>query len=50
MVEGNDAHHLSVVPYLGKVLIWVYLGYLIGIKHLLGVFNRDLSIFQYLCI
>ena len=22
MVEGNRGHHLSVVPYLGKILIW----------------------------
>ena len=22
MVEGNRAHYLSMVPYLGKILIW----------------------------
>ena len=22
MVEGNKAHHISVVPYVGKILIW----------------------------
>ena len=22
MVEGNREHHLNVVPYLGKILIW----------------------------
>ena len=22
MVEGNRGHHLSVVPYLGKILVW----------------------------
>ena len=22
MVQGNRRHHLSVVPYLGKILIW----------------------------
>ena len=22
MVEGNIGHHLSAVPYLGKILIW----------------------------
>ena len=22
LVEGNRGHHFSVVPYLGKILIW----------------------------
>ena len=22
VVEGNRGHHLNVVPYLGKILIW----------------------------
>ena len=22
MVEGNKGHHLNVVPFLGKILIW----------------------------
>ena len=26
MVEGNRGHHLSVMPYLGKILIWDQLG------------------------
>ena len=26
MVEDNKAPHLSIVPYLGKVLIWANLG------------------------
>ena len=43
MVEGNRPHRQSIMPYLGKIVIWDRL----GIKHFFEVLNRTLSIFQF---
>ena len=40
MVEGNRGHHLSVVPYLEKILIWGLRGIKFQNFRLLDIFSE----------
>ena len=45
MVEGNRMHLWSMVPYLRKIIIRGLLGYLVGIKHFMRVFQWNCANF-----
>ena len=36
ILDGNFAHHLSLVPYLGKLLTLFHMGFLMYVKHIGG--------------
>ena len=48
MVEGNRGHHLSVVPYLGKILIWGLRGNKCQDLGFLDIFSK-ITLFCILC-
>ena len=51
MVEGNRRHHLSVVPYLGKILIWGLRGIKCKKLRFLDIFSDTVhSMFLIFCM